>query len=51
MDRLTEREIKAKAYHLADLIETKAQALIKQGMTPETAIHIVISRMSGSAQN
>lgn len=46
MDRLTEREIKAMAYHLADIIETKAQALVRQGMAPETAILTVMKRMS-----
>jgi hypothetical protein len=47
MPRLSEREIKAKAYAIADEIQTRAQPLIDNGMTRDRAVMLTIAQMSG----
>lgn len=41
-----ERELQAMAYHLADIIETKAQVLINAGMSRAGAIKLTMQRMA-----
>lgn len=44
---MTDREVRAMAYAIADEIETKAQPLIAKGMDRDKAMMLVISQMAG----
>lgn len=52
MPKLTERQTKAYAYHVADLIETKARELMEvSDYSLSEAIVVVVAAMAGAARD